>query len=100
MERFGGRAARRSGRPRTPVWLCVAIIGASAWLYLAQSGAVTAANTRWQAQQQTTQSLEWRRQLALAELGQVEAPSYLFNAARSLGLQPGNWSDQAGGGQP
>jgi hypothetical protein len=81
-------------RARTPLWLCLAIVGLAAWIYLGQTDRVSAANAELQQQQQMTAGLLARRQEALAELGRVSAPSFILKQAQSLGMTPGNWGNQ------
>jgi hypothetical protein len=68
-------------------------------VYLSQSGRVSAANAELQAQQQQTQRLNAQRQQELLELGRVTSPAYIFQQARNLGMEPGNWGDP-GSAQP
>jgi hypothetical protein len=81
-------------RARTPLWLCLSIVGLAAWIYLGQTDRVSAANAELQQQQQMTAGLLARRQEALAALGRVSAPSFILTQAQSLGMTPGNWGDQ------
>ena len=98
--------AGRLGRPtmrqtrHTPMWLCLLIVGAAAWLYLAQTNRVSTASMQLQQQQDQTQRLLVRRQLALADLGQVTSPTFILAQAQALGMVPGNWGDNGGAGQP
>ncbi len=70
MDRIGGN--HRSAR--TPLWLCLSLIGAAAWIYLSQAGAVDTANARLQAQQQMMSDLTQRHQILLAQLGGRNLP--------------------------
>ncbi len=97
MERRGEHLGQNSP---TPIWLCLAIIGLAAWIYLSQTGAVDAANARLQVEQQTTQQLVARHQANMVTLGTLQSPITLFAQARALGMQPGTWSDPNQGAQP
>ncbi len=84
----------------TPIWLCLAIIGLAAWIYLSQTGAVDAANARLQVEQQTTQQLVARQEASWETLGTLQSPIAILAQARALGMQPGVWGDPNQGAQP
>lgn len=101
LPRLGGMPGGRQDRARTPVWLCLVIVGLAAWVYLGQTDRVSAANARLQDQQQLQQSLIVQRQLALAHLGRITAPAYVLTQAQALGMVPADWGDDvSAGGQP
>ena len=87
-----GKHQQRAGK--TPVWLCLVVIGAMAWLYLFQADRVSAANATLQAQNATSQQLQRRQQEALQELGHMQSAATIVSRALALGMQQGNWGDQ------
>ncbi len=98
LPRLGGTPGGTTTQARTPLWLCLIIVGLAAWVYLGQTARVSAANAELQQQQQQTQDLLARRQIALAELGHVMSPAYVLAQAQQQGMVPGDWGD--GGNQP
>jgi hypothetical protein len=98
LPRLGGTPGGTATRARTPLWLCLVIIGLAAWVYLGQTDRASAANAALQQQQQQAQDLLARRQVTLAELGHVMSPAYVLAHAQQQGMVPGNWGD--GGNQP
>lgn len=98
---FGSTSgARRGPTPRTPIWLCLIIIGTMALLYLSQVNRASAANARLQDARDVSDQLTARRQSDKAELGRVSSPTYIIAQARQMGLTPGNWGDDGKAAQP
>jgi uncharacterized protein HemX len=94
MQHVGGTTPPR--RPKTPLWLCLVLIGLGAWIYLGQTGRTDALTARLHAEQRATADLQSQRQSALAELGRVSSPAFVLAQAQTLGMVPGDWSDTGG----
>ncbi len=79
---------------RTPIWLCLALIAVSAFLYVSQVARVSSINSQLQQQSQISQQLLEQRQYLQLQTATEQSPAYILQQAANLGMQPGNWGDQ------